>query len=419
MKRLLLAVVVAALGIGAEPTAATAAPASLTRAVEPAVAAAPAPYAWAAEPVTAATPATRARAVAAVAASRARAVASVAAFPAWRVESTVAAAPASLTWTVQPATAAGPDGRRWIERTLDPGQQVTEYLAVRNFSDVAGTFALKAADGYLTENGRFNMLPSSTPSKDGGTWIKVPAKISVAAKATALVPFTITVPQGAAPGDHPAGIAATVLSNSGTVQVESRVGFRVLLRASGAVRRELSATSVSVHYKRSWNPLRPGRMEISYTTINSGNIQVDGQARVKVSTPFGSTATETNLGPMLPGNTRTIQAEITKVWAVGRVRTTLSLVPATAAAATTTADGAATAASADAANTTAADATALAGAAATVTTWVMPWPQLLLLGAAIGLLLLLRRVIRQRRARLHRLLEQARLEGRRSATDPA
>ncbi|WP_436534765.1 hypothetical protein [Actinoplanes sp. HUAS TT8] len=298
------------------------------------------------------------------------------------------AAPASaaLTWTVQPATAAGPDGRHWIERTLDPGQRVTEYLAVRNFSDVGGTFALKAADGYLTDNGRFTMLPSDTPSKDGGTWITVPAQVTVAAKGTALVPFTITVPRDASPGDHPAGIAATVLSRSGTVQVESRVGFRVLLRASGAVRTELSAGAVGARYERSWNPFRPGRMTVSYTATNSGNVGVEGRAGVRVTGLLGGADAEVALGQLLPGGSRDGRADVAGVWAFGRLRTTVTLTP---------------------------------GGSATTTTWVTPWPHLLLIAAAIGLFRLLRAADRHRRTRLRRLLDQARLEGRRSATEPS
>src|SRR4051812_37064437 len=97
-----------------------------------------------------------------------------------------AAAPASgsVTWTVQPAGKTGPDGRRWIEQTLDPGRTVTEHLAVRNFGDTPAVFALKAADGYLTGKGRFNMLPSDQKSVDGGTWISVQQSVSVGPRQT-------------------------------------------------------------------------------------------------------------------------------------------------------------------------------------------------------------------------------------------
>ena len=153
--------------------------------------------------------------------------------------------PPTLTWAVQPANQQGPDGRRWIELKLDPGQVVTEHLAVRNFSDRAVVFALKAADGYLTDKGRFNMLPSDRPSVDGGTWIAVQDKVTVGPKETKVVPFTLTVPRDARPGDHPAGIAATVTAAGGTVAVESRVGFRVMMRVSGTLTAALAINDLT------------------------------------------------------------------------------------------------------------------------------------------------------------------------------
>ncbi|MBW6437012.1 DUF916 domain-containing protein [Actinoplanes hulinensis] len=288
-----------------------------------------------------------------------------------------AAAPATVTWTVQPAGTNGPDGRRWAEHTLDPGGTVTDHLAVRNLGDATAVFALKAADGYLTENGRFNMLPSDRRSADGGTWISVQETVTVAAGRTVVVPFTVTAPADAAPGDHPAGIAASIAGKRGTVQVESRVGFRVLLRASGTLRPALAVFGVTTRFRPNWNPLRPGTLHVAYTVANTGNVRAGIQGRVA-----GNRA---DLGELLPGGSRTATAAA-ESWPLGRIRTTLTLTPV------------------------------VPGAAAephtvTVTTWALPWPQVLAL-AAVAVLILLARM---RRARLKRLLEQARLEGRRSA----
>ncbi|BBH70581.1 hypothetical protein ACTI_72660 [Actinoplanes sp. OR16] len=301
-----------------------------------------------------------------------------------------------VTWTVQPATATGPDGRRWVERTLDPGQVVTEHLAVRNFSSSPVSFALTAADGYLTGKGRFNMLPSSSPSTDGGTWIAVQDAVTVGAGETAVVPFTITVPANATPGDHPAGIAASVAGDRGTVQVESRVGFRVLLRASGTVQPALSVDDVSAVYSRSWNPLKPGALTVSYAVANTGNIRLSVADRVRASELFGlSSASAPGSvavsgaaaapGDILPGGTRTGTARVEGVWGLGRVRTTIDL-------------------------------TSDASASVTVTTWVVPWPQLFLALGVVALLLAVRAAGRLRRRRLDALLAQARLEGARSAS---
>ncbi|MEU4561201.1 hypothetical protein AB0F72_22690 [Actinoplanes sp. NPDC023936] len=297
-----------------------------------------------------------------------------------------AAEPAKLTWTVQPATAAGPDGRRWVERTLDPGQVVTEHLAVRNFSDTSAEFRLTAADGYLTDKGRFNMLPSDSPSADGGTWIEVRDTVTVGAGQTAVVPFTITVPEDATPGDHPAGIAASVAGRQGTVQVESRVGFRVLLRASGEVRPALALRGVSAAFERSWNPFVPGALTVSHQAANTGNVRLDVAGQVSASELFGLLSAERPEQPaeLLPGGDAAATTRIDGVWGLGPIRTTVQLSSA-------------------------------AAASATVTTWVVPWPQLLLLVAAALLGPALRARSRHRRRRLEALLDQARREGARSA----
>jgi hypothetical protein len=301
-----------------------------------------------------------------------------------------AAAPATVTWTVQPADAKGPDGRRWAEHTLDPGDRITDHLVVRNLGDATAVFALRAADGYLTDKGRFNMLPSSTRSADGGTWITVRDSVTVKAGQAVVVPFTVTVPADATPGDHPAGIAASIAGKQGTVQVESRVGFRVLLRATGTLQPALTASAAEARYEPNWNPLRPGTLHVVYTVANTGNVRAGVHGRVTASSLFTGTGTSGDLGELLPGGHRAVESPVDRVWALGRIRTTLTL--------TATVPG-----------------VAAEPQVVTVTTWALPWPQLLAAVGSAVLLAGLRLTLRARRLRLQRLLEQARLEGRRSA----
>jgi len=301
----------------------------------------------------------------------------------------------TLTWAVQPADQQGPDGRRWVELTLDPGQVVTEHLAVRNFSDGAVVFSLKAADGYLTDKGRFNMLPSNQESRDGGTWLTVQDTVTVKARETKVVPFTITAPGDAAPGDHPAGIAATVTSAAGgAVAVESRVGFRVMLRASGTVTAALAADGVTAAYRRSWNPFSAGTLHVTYTTTNNGNVAVTGAGRVTVAGPFGmaSHGAPTQVEETFRGGSRQVETTVAGVWPLGPLRTSVDVTPALISGDATGAE--------------------IRTASATMTAWALPWPQLALAAVVVALVLTVRTLVRRRRRRLARLIARAREEGR-------
>ncbi|MFI7551558.1 hypothetical protein ACIBQ2_17565 [Micromonospora sediminimaris] len=303
---------------------------------------------------------------------------------------------ATVTWAVQPADARGPDGRRWIEHTLDPGTVLTEHLAVRNFGDAPVVFALQAADGYLTDRGRFNMLTSGQESVDGGTWITLPETVTVGAKQTTVVPFTITVPPDAPPGDHPAGVAATVTSAGGTVAVQSRVGFRVMLRASGTVTAAVAVEDLSVRYERSWNPFSPGDVHLTFTAQNNGNVAATGDGSVRVGELFGlaGRSAATDVPELLPGDGRKVEAHVGGIWGLGRLTTTVEVTPTVVSGDPAGAD--------------------IRPTTITVTAWTLPWPQLVL-GVLVGMLLLgWRTISRRRRRKLARLLEQARAEGRES-----
>lgn len=293
----------------------------------------------------------------------------------------------AVTWAVSPANASEPDGRSWIERTINPGEQTTEHLALRNLGSRNTTFTLTAADGYFTTTGRFNMLPADRASTDAGTWISVATKVSVAAHTTAIVPFTITVPKNATPGDHAAGIAASVLS-TGTVQegsrvgVESRVGFRVMTRVTGELKPELNVVDVEASYDMSWNPFAPGSATLKYGAVNSGNTRFTFTDSVD-----GSTARAR--GDLLPGERRE-STNVVQAWPFGPVTIDLSVTP--------TAD--------------AASGAVPPPVRTSVIVWAIPWSQILCI---VGLTLIFTSLAlgrRRNKARVTKLINAARAEGR-------
>lgn len=302
-----------------------------------------------------------------------------------------------ITWAVTPADESGPDQRGVIEQELDPGQSRSDRFAVRNFSAIPVTFALSAADGYYSDNGRFTMLPSSEPSTLAGTWISLPDSVTVEPGGTTVVEFTTSVPDDALPGDHAAGIAASVLSagtdSSGTgVGVESRVGFRITTRVTGELTPAATVQSVAGSYDLSWNPFRPGEATVSFEVTNSGNTAVQAQGTLTAGTAAADfPASGEAVQQLLPGETRTITLALAGVWPTVVVPLAVDLAPS---------------------------ARDFAGAdlpvepsAASATLWALPLPQLVLL---TGLVLLLAALLwrrRRSRARLAAAVAAAREEG--------
>ena len=300
-----------------------------------------------------------------------------------------------VSWSVQPADADGKaDHRSWVELALAPGETVREHMLVTNLGSETTTFRLSAADGYFTETGRFNMLPADQPSTEAGTWITLPDSASIAPGESRSIPFTVSVPTTATPGDHAAGVAAGVLTGGGTVGVESRIGFRVMTRVTGDLAPALAATTEAT-YHPSWNPFAPGTLEVRATISDTGNTRLDPQGSVTVSGPAGLASTTTPLegfSELAPGESRSTTLSVDGVWPLFLTSVTLDVM-----AAPVVDDGE----------------TGPTSSSATATTATIPWSQLALalLALLLGFLWVLDH--RRRRRAFQQQLERAREEGRR------
>jgi len=216
------------------------------------------------------------------------------------------------------------------------------------------------------------------------------------------VPFSITVPPNAEPGDHAAGITASVRTvqsaEDGTnVGVESRIGFRVTTRVTGELAPVAAVENVRATYNGTWNAFRPGSVTVTFDVVNEGNVRlfVDGTAAAGGAAV--SIVTDGKKHEVLPGDTRTLTAVVDGVWPWFAVPVEVSAVPEMVAMDGTTAE--------------------LDPVVGSALVWAIPWPQLLLLA---GVLLLLRAIFwgrQQSRRRLERLLAEARDEGRRAAAE--
>ncbi|WP_341941169.1 hypothetical protein [Microbacterium sp. LWH10-1.2] len=312
----------------------------------------------------------------------------------------------AVSWSVSPADESGPDGRTSVEHELDPGESVDDHIVVRNLGSADVVFHLAAADGYYTPAGRFDMLPSDQESVAAGTWISLPDEVSVPAGGAVVVPFTVAVPDNAEPGDHAAGVAASVLSiqrddAGGTgVGVESRVGIKVMTRVTGEIAPAFAVRNLSADYEMTWNPFRAGSATVSFDVANTGNTRLDAAGELSIAgQTIAFPAEGERRQEILPGESRTFTITVPDVWPLVAVGGDLRITPSS--------------------STLAGDPLAVDASTTSVTVWAMPWPQLgLLAGAALLILALLWNRIRSRR-RMEALLSTARERGREEALDEA
>ncbi|MFD2353852.1 hypothetical protein ACFSTC_38170 [Nonomuraea ferruginea] len=185
-------------------------------------------------------------------------------------------------------------------------------MAVINRSTEPVDFAIDANDGYLTSKGYFDMRPSDAEPTDGGAWITVPERVTIAAGATSVVPVTVSIPRNATPGDHPAGVTASLETVSGQVRVQNRVGVRLNIRVTGDYVAKVAVTGVRAEYAGSWNPFAAGSVEVTYTVANEGNVRLVTDNHVLTSTLAGRAAGTTRPRPGPGSSCRAAAARLSR-----------------------------------------------------------------------------------------------------------
>lgn len=217
-----------------------------------------------------------------------------------------------------PATETGPDSSRSrLSYQLDPGQQVQDRYYVRNTGTTAQDVTVYATDAFTSDEGAYSLLETTATPTDVGSWVgfdggDTELTFTLEPAETRIIPFTLTAPADARPGDHAGGIVVSALSATGQVQLERRVGTRVYARVKGDLQAVLSISSISSTYASGLNPFA-GETTINYTVTNSGNVSLGADAVASVRGIFGIPVSGNEafeVPELLPGDTRTITAVV-------------------------------------------------------------------------------------------------------------
>lgn len=293
----------------------------------------------------------------------------------------------NVTWGVRPENNDLGADRPNFAYSVAPGAVLSDALTVTNHEQRALTFGVYAADAFTTSSGQLDLRPAGEEPTGAGSWVRFDSPtVTVPSGQTVAVPFTVTVPADATPGDHSGGVVTSlrVEAESG-ITVERRLGARMHLRVAGALTPSLEIRDTAVEFDGTPNPFGRGTARVTYTVANTGNVRLNARHEVRLEGLFGLFGADAQVDPipeLLPGEsvTRTV---VTRLFPAGRAAATITATP-------TVAGGAELAA-------VSADASALA----------LPWATVVCLLVVLCLVLALRAQARARAAEQQRRIDAA------------
>lgn len=206
---------------------------------------------------------------------------------------------------------------------MEPGQTVEDKVRVTNVGTLPLDLTVFATDAFNDDEGNYALLETGRPPEDAGSWVTFSGspqvELSLKPTESVVVPFTVTVPANATPGDHPAGVVAAAAPSGGDLAVERRIANRMYVRVAGAIQPSLTISSFSASHSGGWNPF-DGHITTRATITNNGNVALGGRMLLEGTTWFGTgvgVGVDEQIMELLPGNTRTITVELDEVAQVG------------------------------------------------------------------------------------------------------
>ncbi|MBC9716699.1 hypothetical protein H9Y04_29615 [Streptomyces sp. TRM66268-LWL] len=179
------------------------------------------------------------------------------------------------TWSIAPSSGSGRgaagEGRPYFYMEGAAGTVLEDSVTVTNPGSEPTVVKLRAAEAYNRADGSFAVRDTKGTDKpqDAGSWLRfADDEVKIPPHTAARVPFSVAVPEGAMPGDHP----AAVIAQAG----ERKMGVRVHLRVSGPTLSAVTVEDVSVDGDT-----------ITYSLVNRGNTVLAPKLAVHAEGLFG------------------------------------------------------------------------------------------------------------------------------------
>ncbi|MGI5214988.1 COG1470 family protein [Plantactinospora sp. CA-290183] len=244
------------------------------------------------------------------------------------------AADGDVAWTVRTASNSYGASRSSYSYSVNPGGTVDDAMVVANRGPVPLNLSVYAADGFTTDAGQLDLFTKDQKSVAIGAWVRADqGSVTIQPGKTAEVPFRISVPDNATPGDHVGGILTSLTQpdQAQGINVDRRLGIRIKLRVGGELAPRLSVENLHVAYAGTANPFGEGDATVTYTIHNTGNTTLSSKQAVSVSGPFGWLRTRAGEVPaspdLLPGESWAVTVPVHGVAPGVRLAATAILTP--------------------------------------------------------------------------------------------
>ena len=226
-----------------------------------------------------------------------------------------AATDSPLGFGIKPAyaTADDPTSFSYFTHHLEPGDEVIDEALVINDGDLPIHLQIYVAEAMTAINGGTAFGHRNYNSNGVAGWVSIDVgEVPLQPGETQIVPFTITVPTDASPGDHVAGLlveqaptgnetdgGATAEEPQFAVQVVQRVGVAVVIDVPGDRVAQLAITDLRLGQQLD------GGAVFEVAVHSTGNVMVNGHGTLTVTDPQGNELAEIpfDMDTVLAGDT--------------------------------------------------------------------------------------------------------------------
>lgn len=171
----------------------------------------------------------------------------------------------------------GPPHERQFNFEIAPGESIESSIVVRNLGRDAITVETYSADGTNSSQGTFALTSKSHDQQFLGTWVTFEnPQTTIEAQGEIQIPFTLSVPANATPGNYGGGIAVEAssaelkgddgLSAPGAVSTNARIYIRTFVSVPGEAVNDYSWENFSFNGKTNNN-----RSQFHFSFKNNGN----------------------------------------------------------------------------------------------------------------------------------------------------